>query len=48
MKLAEALDPLLPLQKSSEFVKKNFDEFYSSKYLDTMAKKLGFILRDNT
>ena len=47
MKLAEALDPLLPFDKSSEFVKKNFDEFYSSKYLDIMAKKLGFILKDN-
>jgi uncharacterized protein YdiU (UPF0061 family) len=28
-------------------VEENFDELYSSKYLDTMARKLGFITSAN-
>lgn len=43
LKLAEALHPLLDKSLSTAFVTSKFDEIYSAKYLDTLARKLGFI-----
>lgn len=42
-RLAEILDPLIPLEWSKAQVDNNFDELYSSAYLTQMARKLGFI-----
>jgi len=47
IKLAEALHPLLDLEISKKYVEDKFDELYSAKYLDTMARKLGFITSTN-
>lgn len=43
-KLAEALDPVIDLEHSTNFVRKNFDELFCSVYNTRMAQKLGFIL----
>ena len=43
LRLAEALDPLLPLEWSANYVNSHYDELYSATYLGTMARKLGFI-----
>ena len=48
MRLAEALDPLLPLAWSSEYLHSKFDELYSTAYLNIMARKLGFITPANS
>jgi len=45
-RLAEALDPLLPLEESSQYIDTNYDELYSSEYLSQMGKKLGFFSDD--
>ncbi len=37
----------MPLEQSSTYVNSRFDELYSSLYLGTMAKKLGFITPAN-
>ena len=42
MRLSEALDPLLPIEWSSNYVNSHFDELYSQTYLSQMALKLGF------
>lgn len=47
IKFAEALHPLLDLKESKTYVEEKFDELYSSKYLDIMARKLGFITSAN-
>lgn len=41
VKLAEALNPLLPIQKSKEIVEKTFKKEYNQHYLEKMRKKLG-------
>ncbi|TNV81379.1 hypothetical protein FGO68_gene17630 [Halteria grandinella] len=41
-RLAEALDPVVPLAWSMEYIDKKYDEMYSAEYLDMMARKLGF------
>jgi serine/tyrosine/threonine adenylyltransferase len=43
MRLSEALDPLLPIEWSSNFLNTHFDELYSQTYLGQMALKLGFV-----
>jgi uncharacterized protein YdiU (UPF0061 family) len=44
LKLAEALNPLIDLEFSRNYVKDTFDEHYSSTYLNQMARKLGFVI----
>ena len=41
MKLAEALDPLLPLAVGRQIVADVFDTTYLTAYSNTFAKKLG-------
>jgi uncharacterized protein YdiU (UPF0061 family) len=48
LRLSEALDPLLPLEWSSNYINSNFDELYTSSYLGMMARKLGFITEANS
>ena len=43
MRLADALDPFVELKTSTGFVEENFDNLFSSYYLGTLGKKLGFI-----
>jgi uncharacterized protein YdiU (UPF0061 family) len=43
MRLSEALDPLLPIEWSSNFLNTHFDELFSQTYLGQMALKLGFV-----
>lgn len=38
---------MLDLKVSKKYVEDKFDELYSAKYLDTMARKLGFITSTN-
>jgi serine/tyrosine/threonine adenylyltransferase len=47
LRLAEAFDPLLPLDWSQGYVDSHFDEQFSAVYLGTMARKLGFITSAN-
>jgi uncharacterized protein YdiU (UPF0061 family) len=47
MRLSEALDPLLSIEWSTNYVNSHFDEEYSSVYLGIMARKLGFITPKN-
>jgi uncharacterized protein YdiU (UPF0061 family) len=42
IKLAEALDPYVDIKFSRGFVESEFDTLYSSAYLGTLGKKLGF------
>ena len=46
LRLAEALDPLLPVEWSANYANTQFDQIYSEAYLNTMARKLGFITSD--
>ena len=43
-KLAEALHPYVDQKESKKYLEDNYDKFFSAKYLDTMARKMGFIL----
>ena len=40
-KLAEALDPLLPLSESKAFLEENYDVFFKEIYNPKLAQKLG-------
>lgn len=42
MRLAEALDPFVPLENSVNFVESNYDAIFNEVYLGRMAEKLGF------
>lgn len=42
-KLAEALDPLLPLSKSQEIIELVYQSSYFSEYMDLMRKRLGLL-----
>ena len=44
LKLAEALDPVLPFEQSSAYVEQEFDKQFTEFYNTRMAQKLGFIL----
>ncbi len=41
LKLAEAWKPCVPLEKTTEFVKKNFDELYNESYYNKMREKVA-------
>jgi uncharacterized protein YdiU (UPF0061 family) len=47
MRFAEALDPFLPLEWSSNYLNSRYDEIYSGFYLTLMARKLGLITKSN-
>ena len=42
-KLAEALDPVLPLATSKAFLEANYDSFYKETYQARLAEKLGLV-----
>ena len=41
IKLAEALDPVLPKRATIEYVKQNYDQFFRETYDTKMVEKLG-------
>lgn len=43
MFLADALDPILPRQKSFQYVKENYQKMYKEKYDSLMHQKLGLV-----
>mmetsp|Transcript_11215 Transcript_11215/g.18877 ORF Transcript_11215/g.18877 Transcript_11215/m.18877 type:complete len:282 (+) Transcript_11215:742-1587(+) len=43
-KLSEALDPIVDIEPTSNYIRSNFDEVYSHKFYLTMAQKLGLVL----
>jgi len=43
-KLAEALDPIVDLEFTSNFIRENFDSKYQEVYETKMGQKLGLIL----
>ena len=47
MRLAEALDPLIPLEESSMYIESHYDELYTAEYLTIMGKKIGVITEMN-
>ena len=43
MMLADALDPIIPRQKTFDYVKDNYQKMYKEKYLTLMYQKLGLV-----
>jgi len=46
-RLAEALDPVLPLERSMAFLEANYMSIFTREYNSLLAQKLGFCKKDD-
>lgn len=43
-RLSESLDPIVPLNKTTDFIKNNYKKRYQEVYYQKMAQRLGLLL----